>query len=113
MKDKFDDTIMHFAARDGQLEILEYIINKSKKLINNKNQEGKTALRYAIENGHITCAQYLRNNNAVSEVGNRAAMIKDLAQQFVNAPADYRKSVISKQTGERIEKSKNVKFIGR
>lgn len=36
-RDKFDDTILHFAARDGQLEIIEYILDKSRKLINYKN----------------------------------------------------------------------------
>ena len=55
LADKFGDTIMHFAARDGQLEILEYILEKTRKLISRTNQEGKTPLRYATENGHITC----------------------------------------------------------
>ena len=54
--DKFGDTILHFAARDGQLEALEYILNKTKKLMTRVNQEGKTPLKYAMENGHITCA---------------------------------------------------------
>lgn len=35
--DKFGDTILHFAARDGQLEIIEYILNKSKKMMNKEN----------------------------------------------------------------------------
>lgn len=37
ISDKFGDTILHFAARDGQLEIVEYILEKTKKLMNKEN----------------------------------------------------------------------------
>ena len=104
LKDKFGDTIMHFAARDGQLEILEYILDKTKKLMNAENQEGKTPLKYATENGHITCAQLLRNADAPLKCGNRAQLIKEMAKKLVDERPDYKKSVISKQTGEKIEK---------
>mmetsp|Transcript_34350 Transcript_34350/g.45228 ORF Transcript_34350/g.45228 Transcript_34350/m.45228 type:complete len:109 (+) Transcript_34350:349-675(+) len=59
--DKFGDNLMHFAARAGQLECLEYIVERCKKLMHRENQEGKTPLRLAVENDHTTCAQYLRN----------------------------------------------------
>ena len=59
--DKFGDNVMHFAARAGQLECLEYIIQHCKKLMGRQNQEGKTPLRLAIENDHTTCAALLRN----------------------------------------------------
>ena len=47
--DKFGDNIMHFAARDGQYEVIEYLIAKfGKRLFRVKNQEGKTPLSLAI-----------------------------------------------------------------
>ena len=35
--DKFGDTIMHFAARDGQIDALQLILEKTHKLITRKN----------------------------------------------------------------------------
>lgn len=49
-QDKFGDTVLHFAARDGQLEICDFIMRKNKRVARIKNQEGKTALSYAIDN---------------------------------------------------------------
>jgi ankyrin repeat protein len=49
-QDKFGDTVLHFAARDGQLEVTDFLMKKNKKLARIKNQEGKTALTYAIDN---------------------------------------------------------------
>ena len=94
--DKFGDTILHFAARDGQLEVLEYILEQSTKLINRENQEGKTPLHLAQEYGHSTCAQLLRDYNAQDKCGNRKLLIKALAEQLVNEPADFKRSLISK-----------------
>ena len=67
------------------------------------NQEGKTPLRLAIENGHITCAQLLRNAVAPERVGNRKLLVKQMAEQLCNEAPDYKKSVISKQV-DNIEK---------
>lgn len=116
LTDKFGDTIMHFAARDGQFECLEYIVSKSKKLMHRENQEGRTPLHLATLNDHITCSQYLRNNEAPKKCGNRALLIKAMAEQMVNQPADFRQSVISKQkdTGsERIVKPFTKKVTSR
>ena len=49
-QDKFGDTALHFAARDGQSEICEFLIKKNKRLVKFKNQEGKTPLSYANDN---------------------------------------------------------------
>lgn len=49
-QDKFGDTVLHFAARDGQLEITDFLMKRNKKLCKIKNQEGKTALSYAVDN---------------------------------------------------------------
>mmetsp|Transcript_21729 Transcript_21729/g.26779 ORF Transcript_21729/g.26779 Transcript_21729/m.26779 type:complete len:101 (-) Transcript_21729:457-759(-) len=50
---KFGETILHFAARDGQFECLKYILERCKPLTNRTDQEGKTALAIAQENGHM------------------------------------------------------------
>ena len=50
-QDKFGDTALHFACRDGQFEICNYLLRKSRRLVRIKNQEGKTPLTYAIDNG--------------------------------------------------------------
>jgi len=42
--------VLHFAARDGQLEICDFLMKKNKKIARIKNQEGKTPLSYALEN---------------------------------------------------------------
>lgn len=36
-QDKFGDTALHFAARDGQTEVCEYLIKKHKRLVKIKN----------------------------------------------------------------------------
>ena len=71
--DKFGDTIMHVAARDGQLEIIEYLLEntKTKKLMSRENQEGKTPLKLATENGHGAVKMLLRNYDAPLKSGNR------------------------------------------
>lgn len=55
-QDKFGDTVLHFAARDGQLEVCDFLMKKNKKLARIKNQEGKTALSYAIDNAQTAVA---------------------------------------------------------
>jgi ankyrin repeat protein len=59
-QDKFGDTALHFAARDGQTEICEFLIKKHKRLVKIKNQEGKTPLTYALDNAQSTCASIIR-----------------------------------------------------
>ena len=95
--DKFGDNIMHFAARAGQLECLEYLIKRCRKLMSRENQEGKTPLRLAIEGEHTTCAAYLRNEQAPHKQGNRTLLVKAMAEQLVSEYPDYTRSVVSKQ----------------
>ena len=59
-QDKFGDTVLHFACRDGQEQITDYFIKKHKRLVKIKNQEGKTPMSYAMENGHLDCIGILR-----------------------------------------------------
>ena len=49
-QDKFGDTALHFAARDGQQDVCEFLLKRNRRLAKIKNQEGKTALNYANDN---------------------------------------------------------------
>ena len=60
-QDKFGDTALHFAARDGQVEVCDFLIKKYKRLVKIKNQEGKTPLSYALDNAQSGCAQCIRS----------------------------------------------------
>lgn len=46
-KDKFENTAMHFAARDGYPDICSFLMKKYPRLVKMKNQEGKSPLSYA------------------------------------------------------------------
>ena len=103
--DKFGDTIMHYAARHGHLEILEFILERYKKLMTRENQAGKTPLRLANENGRITCAALLREYEAPIKYGAHLAMMKNMAESLVKQAPNYKASLISTQQGERINKA--------
>lgn len=47
--DRFGDTVLHHAARDGYEQICELLCRKNKRLMKIKNRMGKTALVYAKE----------------------------------------------------------------
>ena len=71
-------------------------------------------MQLAIDNGHETCVQLLRNNNAPEKTGNRAELIKKMAEDLIQEHPDYRKSMISTQKGEKVEKMiPNRKLITR
>lgn len=96
--DKFGDTLMHLAARDGQDEIVTYLIGQyGRKLTKCKNQEGKTPLTLAIDNSQTKCIQVLRNFDATALAGDRSKLIADLAKKLIEEPADYRKSIFKHQ----------------
>ena len=45
--DKFGETILHHAARDGNVEIIEMILAQTERIARMKNQMGQTALSIA------------------------------------------------------------------
>jgi len=90
-QDKFGDNIMHVAARDGQHEVISYLINKyGKRLFRVKNQQGKTPLQLAIENAQTLAVQALREYDAPAAVGDRNKLLQDLAKKLIHEPPDYR-----------------------
>lgn len=68
-------------------------MRKNKKLAKIKNQEGKTALSYAIDNAQSAVAQCLRNYDAQATYADRTQMIQELALKMMNEFPDYKKSV--------------------
>lgn len=85
---------MHFAARDGQLEVCDYLMKKNKKLARIRNQEGKNALSYALDNAQSAVAQCLRNYDAQATYSDRQQMIQELATKMMNEFPDYKKSIV-------------------
>jgi ankyrin repeat protein len=57
--DKFGDTPLHYAARSGNLTIIEYLVQNGAK-INNKNFIGLTPIDYAIENAQLEAFDLLQ-----------------------------------------------------
>ena len=96
-QDKFGDTVLHFAARDGMGEICEYLIKKHKRLMKIKNQEGKTALSYALDNAQTTCVQVIKGHEGEATYADRQTKIKELAEKMMNEFPDYKKSLFKHQ----------------
>ena len=89
---------MHFACRDGQLEVGEFLVRSMKRLLKVKNQEGKTALTLAIENGHTPLVQLCREKGGLEEKGDRTRCVQELAATLVEQAVDHRKSVFKVKT---------------
>ena len=58
------DTILHIAACEGHLQILEYLIEKQKADVNMKGFLEKTPLHYACEKGDLEVTKYLVSKKA-------------------------------------------------
>jgi len=56
-------TPLHYAASDGYLGIVEYLVNQ-KADINANGKEKMTPLHLAAENGHLSVVEYLVNQKA-------------------------------------------------
>ena len=49
-KDEFGETVLHMAARSGNLEIFKYLVDKVPD-VNAKDKNGETVLHMAFESG--------------------------------------------------------------
>jgi len=56
-------TPLHYAAWNGHLSVVEYLVNQ-KADINAKNKNNWTPLHYAAQNGHLSVVEYLVNQKA-------------------------------------------------
>jgi len=59
----FGKTPLHYAAQNGHLSIVEYLVNQ-KADRDAKNIDGKTPLHLAANNGHLSVVEYLVNQKA-------------------------------------------------
>lgn len=64
VKDANDRTALHFAAREGQIEVCKYLLEALKLDVNVKDVEGETPLVHAARQGHIATVSYLLEHGA-------------------------------------------------
>lgn len=62
------DTWLHYAARDGALEIVEYLLGLGMNIDEGCMREGRTALVSAGYGSHYDVAKYLLDHGAVMDV---------------------------------------------
>lgn len=62
-KNKFNDTIFHYAAKGGNVELIEYLL--SHNVAQTPNLFGETPIFYAVEEGHINAVNILLNSSVV------------------------------------------------
>ena len=65
-------TLLHYAAREGHLEVVKYLINKGSNINEKDNYGGRIPLHYAAMNEHLEVVKYLINKGAnIDEKDNR------------------------------------------
>ena len=87
-QDKFGDTCLHFAARDGQVYICNYLCRKDPDVIRVKNHEGLSAIDYAIDAGESAVISCLRSHGAVEDRSDAHIYIEKHIEDLVNAKPD-------------------------
>ena len=87
--DIFGDNALHFACRNGQAEVCDFLIKKGSLLHHVKNQTGQTPLDYALENGQSSAAACLRLHNAPSGGRDRDEALYFLTKELMDKPIDH------------------------
>ncbi|KAL9225495.1 hypothetical protein vseg_001412 [Gypsophila vaccaria] len=64
IKDANDRTALHFAAREGEMEVCKYLLEDLKLDVNVKDAEGETPLVHAARQGHTDTVSYLLDHGA-------------------------------------------------
>lgn len=64
VKDANDRGALHFAAREGQTEVCDYLLEELKLDVNVKDGDGDTPLVHAARQGHTSTAKYLIEHGA-------------------------------------------------
>lgn len=95
----FDGTLLHFAAGNGHIGIMSYLLNEGKSNINSQDKQGETPLMYAIVCGEVSAAMYLLSfdgceHDYINEENRKTALIM--------ACNDVRMSEVSKCICRRI-----------
>ncbi|GAB2287431.1 hypothetical protein Dimus_021808 [Dionaea muscipula] len=64
IKDANDRGALHFAAREGQIDVCKYLLEELKLDVNVKDGDGDTPLIHAARQGHTATAKYLLEHGA-------------------------------------------------
>jgi len=70
-----DDTNIHQAAVEGDLKSIKFFIEEKKVEVDAQNEESKTPLWIAAENGHLEVVRYLVDKNANLEAEDKKKLI--------------------------------------
>lgn len=57
--DVLKQTPLFYACREGNLEVISYLINERKDNVNRQDKYGQTPIYYAVREGHIRTTQHL------------------------------------------------------
>lgn len=83
-RDDFGATPIHFAARNGKLECLEWLVTRSGVSPNAVTVNGNTAAHDAAATGHVDCLRYLLQNTkcSISDTTSEGATVLHIASRF-------------------------------
>lgn len=63
--DALKQTPLFYAARDGNTQIINYIVNEMHEDVNKQDKYGQTCIYYAVREGHVAAAQLLIDSGAL------------------------------------------------
>lgn len=66
-KNNENETILHKACINNNLELIQYLISLDKLDINAKNDDDKTPLSHAINNGNLSIIIYLTSHTFIKQ----------------------------------------------
>lgn len=83
-RDHYGATPIHFAARNGKLECLDWLVTRSGVSPNAVTMNGNTAAHDAAATGHYDCLKYLLENTkcSVSDTTSEGATVLHIASRF-------------------------------
>lgn len=83
-RDDYGATPIHFAARFGKLDCLEWLVLRSGVSPNAVTVNGNTAAHDAAATGHVDCLKYLleRTKCSVADVTSEGASVLHMASRF-------------------------------
>lgn len=83
-RDDYGATPIHFAARNGKLECLQWLVERSGISPNAATLNGNTAAHDAAATGHVTCLEYLLSKTrcTIKDTNSEGATVLHVACRF-------------------------------
>lgn len=83
-RDDYGATPIHFAARNGKLDCLDWLVTRSGVSPNAVTVNGNTAAHDAAATGHVDCLKYLLENTkcTLSDTTSEGATVLHIASRF-------------------------------